>query len=360
MGYTYRKEGSVKIIEYDLSEKHKALNRANRIIQPNVLRAMKRQTPHRRHKQADESDSDEGIGGSIASDDEEVEGSNEEGEGDDIGIDGSEENLNLPRAANGMIKSSRGRNERIMPVAEVRAHLRRVFANEPIICSLLYGRHGANVFGADGKPTTAWDLPPAVADIFFMEVVPVPPTRFRPASKMGDMLFESAQNTLLSKVLVAGGTIATLNEKLRGLHDIKEVEEDLEVIAKEEKVRVYTQLLEAIYQLQHEVNSFLDSSKNPTIMRGGALPPNGVKQVLEKKDGLFRKHMMVSISSRFGENFLTTVVRVNESTLRHDPSSHPTSTSRLTRSVSPPFSLANSLTRNRSLHTTSTSCGSSS
>jgi DNA-directed RNA polymerase I subunit RPA1 len=303
MAYTFRKEGSVKIIEYDLSEKHKALNRANKIIQPNVLRISKRPTPHRRRKAADESDSDEGIGGSIASDEEEEEAS-DEGEGDDIGImdvDGGidsgnpEENLNLPRAANGMIKSSRGRNERIMPVAEVRAHLRRVFKNEPTVCSLIYGRHGSSEFGANGQPRTAWDLPTAVADIFFMEVVPVPPTRFRPASKMGDMLFESAQNTLLSKVLTAGGTIATLNEKLQNLHaDKDDIEEDLEIIAKDEKVRVYTQLLEAIYQLQHEVNSFLDSSKNPTIMRGGALPPNGVKQVLEKKDGLFRKHMMVS------------------------------------------------------------------
>jgi DNA-directed RNA polymerase I subunit RPA1 len=183
-----------------------------------------------------------------------------------------------------------------MPVDEVRAHLRRLFKNEPVICSLVYGRHGSSVPATkDGKPPTAFDLPKAVADIFFMEVVPVPPTRFRPASKMGEMLFENPQNTLLQKVLTASSQIASINERLVESHDQeKQVEEDLEALSKEEKVRLYTQLLEAIYQLQHEVNSFLDSSKNPTVMRGGALPPNGVKQVLEKKDGLFRKHMMVS------------------------------------------------------------------
>ena len=53
-------------------------------------------------------------------------------------------------------------------------------------------------------------------------------------------------------------------------------------------------MLEALIKLQHDVNSFMDSTKNPTIMRQGKLPPQGVKQLLEKKEGLFRKHMMVS------------------------------------------------------------------
>lgn len=311
MAYTFRKEGYVKIIEYDLTEKHKALNRANQIVQPNVMRPPKpRQKPMRRRKDAGESDSDEGIGGSVSSDagedKDEMLSDEGEGEGDELGYvnddghdsgnpeeDADAGGINLPRAANGTLKTARGRNERIMPVAEVRAHLRRVFRNEPVICSLLYGRHGANVAMApSGHRRSAYDLPQAIADIFFMDVVPVPPTRFRPASRLGESLFENAQNTLLSKVLTASTQIATINERLLASHAQKDIEEDMEALSQEEKTRLYTQLLEAIYQLQHEVNSFMDSSKNPTIMRGGQLPPNGVKQVLEKKEGLFRKHMM--------------------------------------------------------------------
>lgn len=44
--------------------------------------------------------------------------------------------------------------------------------------------------------------------------------------------------------------------------------------------------------LQVCVNSLIDSTKNPMIVRGGKEPPAGIKQVLEKKEGLFRKNMM--------------------------------------------------------------------
>ncbi len=40
-------------------------------------------------------------------------------------------------------------------------------------------------------------------------------------------------------------------------------------------------------QLQLSVNTFMDNSKD---RRRDA--PNGIKQILEKKEGLFRKHMM--------------------------------------------------------------------
>ena len=52
-------------------------------------------------------------------------------------------------------------------------------------------------------------------------------------------------------------------------------------------------LLEALIQLQVDVNSFIDTSKNPQVVRQGKLPPAGVKQGLEKKEGLFRMNMMV-------------------------------------------------------------------
>lgn len=57
-------------------------------------------------------------------------------------------------------------------------------------------------------------------------------------------------------------------------------------------VHLYGRLIEAIINLQIAVNSFMDSTKNPVQLRGGKEPPMGIKQVLEKKEGLFRKNMM--------------------------------------------------------------------
>lgn len=118
---------------------------------------------------------------------------------------------------------------------------------------------------------------------------------------------------------------------------MSEIEEELEKSAVEAALRTWTQLLEGIFQIQHDVNSFLDSSKNPTIMKGGMLPPAGVKQILEKKEGLFRKHMMVGLkvgSAHVRAELITpTYHRENVSTSRLVPSSLPISILRRMRSV---------------------------
>jgi len=43
-------------------------------------------------------------------------------------------------------------------------------------------------------------------------------------------------------------------------------------------------------ELQEEVNQLVDSSTAP--LNKGKAPPPGIKQLLERKEGLFRKHMM--------------------------------------------------------------------
>lgn len=193
----------------------------------------------------------------------------------------SKEDNSLPRAANGKIKTKRGRNERVMAPEECRAHLRRLFCNCPEICSLIFGRHGPF------SPMNAAGLSLASADMFFMEVIPVPPTRFRPPATMGDTLFEHPQNELLAKAL-------NTSYKLRDLNaDLQAVAAKGSDINDGTRRRLLGALLEALVQLQVDVNSFIDSNKNPAPVRNGKLPPAGVKQGLEKKEGLFRKHMMV-------------------------------------------------------------------
>ena len=221
----------------------------------------------------------------------------DEGEGDDVFSESDDDEprsnhvqFGPPKSASGKVKTARGRNERVMPPEECRAHLRRLFVNESVMCSLLFGRHGPFA------PLTQHNLSLASADMFFLEVLPVSPTRFRPPAKMGEMLFEHPQNELLSKVLNTSYRLRDLNNNLR-LASAKGSDVD-----EASRRRILQSLLDSLIQLQVDVNSYIDSSKNPTPIRQGRLPPAGVKQGLEKKEGLFRKHMMVGALFNLGES----------------------------------------------------------
>lgn len=272
VGYTFRKEGHTKIIEYDLSAKTKRANEALGLKRRNILPLLSRErtatTRVGRDDAASGSDSDTEV---------------PEPEADDLMVSdeqSEQEENRLPRAADGRVKSARGRNERIMAPEECRAHLRLLFANETTLCSLIFGRHGPLSPVVDG-------LSIASADMFFMDVVPVSPTRFRPPAKMGETLFENPHNELLTKMLATSYRLRDLNVELRAASAKTDKNDD------SSRRKLLGTLLETLVQLQVDVNSFIDSAKNTTRLRNGKLPPPGIKQVLEKKEGLFRMHMMV-------------------------------------------------------------------
>jgi DNA-directed RNA polymerase beta' subunit len=281
--YTFRKEGHTKVIEYDLSSKQKQQNGTLR--RPDVLLFQKDDHNYERGRSSIESDHDmsdaDSAGDPTFSDDNEEE----------TATPPPSKGQQLPRAANGKLKTSRGRNERVIAPEECRAHLRRLFQKEAIMCSLLFGRHGPFA------PISRSGLCFASADMFFLEVIPVAPTRFRPPAKMGDTLFEHPQNELLAKVLHTSYRLRDLHVDLRTASD-KKGDVDAATLRK-----LQASLLEALVQLQVDVNSFMDSSKNPAPIRQGKLPPAGVKQGLEKKEGLFRKHMMVLLTSLMFSTF---------------------------------------------------------
>ena len=268
-----------------MSPKQKGQNQRRR---PDVLLAEKslsQYTNAKGKKRADDEDVEmEGSGSSES-----------EGEGDDLLEDSDESDADeplakthtgedLPRAANGKIKTTRGRNERVMAPEECRAHLRRLFKSESVMCSLLFGRHGPHA------PVTKDQLCIASADMFFIEVLPVSPTRFRPPAKMGETLFEHPQNELLARVLNTSYQLRDINM------DLKSASTKGETFDEANRRALMSKLLDRLIQLQVDVNSFMDSGKNPQPVRQGKLPPAGVKQGLEKKEGLFRKNMMVRIS----------------------------------------------------------------
>ncbi|KAJ6628876.1 hypothetical protein B0H10DRAFT_2209314 [Mycena sp. CBHHK59/15] len=278
-GYTFRKEGHTKVVEYDLSKKQKAQLHRKR---PDVLlqeKAGNLATLLSKRPQAAPEDSDvDMLGPDSEPDSEPSEEDEEEDDEEDKGKKSTDSQL--PRAANGKVKTLRGRNERVVTPEECRAHLRRLFHNEAVMCSLLYGRHGPFA------PLSRDELSLASADMFFLDAVPVAPTRFRPAARMGDKLFEHPQNELLEKILKTSYRLRDQNISLRAA---SQKTPDFDEVTRK---KIMSSLLESLVQLQIDVNSFMDSSKNPAPMRMGKLPPAGVKQGLEKKEGLFRKHMM--------------------------------------------------------------------
>ncbi|KIK92292.1 hypothetical protein PAXRUDRAFT_830087 [Paxillus rubicundulus Ve08.2h10] len=275
-GYTFRKEGFTKIIEYELSKKQKNQHRAAGLKRPDVLLTQEQVAAGYRPRLDDQilDDADDSSGsepeelGDLTYPDEEAEAPSRPSE------------AAIPKAANGKVKTSRGRNERVMPPEECRAHLRRLFSNCSVVCSLLFGRHGPFA------PLSRSGLSLASADMFFMDVLLVPPTRFRPPTKLGETLFEHPQNELLARVINTSYRLRDLNA------DLKIASAKTSSVEEASRRRYLGSLLEALIQLQVDVNSFIDSNKNPQLIRHGKLPPPGVKQGLEKKEGLFRKHMM--------------------------------------------------------------------
>lgn len=276
-GYTFRKEGHTKVIEHDLTSKMKNANDALGVRRHDVLISLSREriAKQKEHDNVDGSDSDTGES--------EPEGGDPTYSDEESGGHPQQEQENLDGATNGRTKKSRARSERVMVPEECRAHLRLLFANERTLCSLIFGRHGPL------SPTTN-GLSVASADMFFMDVVPVSPTRFRPPAKMGETLLENPHNSLLTKVLTTSYRLRDLNAELRAVSVKSSSYND------DTRRKLLGTLLETLIQLQIDVNSFIDSGKNPAKLRNGMLPPPGIKQVLEKKEGLFRMHMMVRIT----------------------------------------------------------------
>lgn len=178
--------------------------------------------------------------------------------------------VEMPTKSNSKKPKAKKTQEYILSTA-VRNHLRRLFDKEAAILGLLF-----NVSGGSSKPLTA--------DNFFLSVIAVPPTRYRPPAREGDTIRESAQNTQLSKILNTCQRIAQLN--IRREEEASKKSSD--------KYQYLHQQIDAFVQLQLDVNSLVDSTASMSLadrLSGRTLPP-GIKQTLEKKEGLFRKHMM--------------------------------------------------------------------
>ena len=145
----------------------------------------------------------------------------------------------------------------------VMEHLKALFASEGDLLKLIFTSQ-------DGRLRAE-----QVVDhrLFFTQVLSVPPCRFRPPSIFGDSSFDHPQNGYLADIL-------RFNAKLVELGATSSA-----------PTTTTSKIVDGWIQLQEQVNYFFDSSRNTNVGMG-QIPPAGIKQILEKKEGLFRKHMM--------------------------------------------------------------------
>ncbi|KAJ2741692.1 hypothetical protein GGI20_005011 [Coemansia sp. BCRC 34301] len=178
-----------------------------------------------------------------------------------------------------------------MTPIHLRNHMRLLFSNEGDLVRLLFQQRDPQIASvvdilSDVGATVTLTLPGQVrtpiqlADMFFIEALPVPPTKFRPASIMGDEIMENPQNVYLGNVLKACVALRNL------------VSGDKSTGFAAESGASFDRVVNMWVQLQQSVNNVMDNTKNPKTSKSGKTPDPGIRQILEKKNGLFRQNMM--------------------------------------------------------------------
>ncbi|KAK5464617.1 hypothetical protein LTS15_001179 [Exophiala xenobiotica] len=153
-----------------------------------------------------------------------------------------------------------------MTPREVQAALTLLFDRESEVLKLLYssqpGRKQASV-----SP-----------DMFFITAVLVPPNKYRPLARQGaDQMTEAQANGALNRIIKAANDVRHISRENRRARTDKSV-----------RPRTLNESIQAMIVLQEMVNAMIDSPPPAS----GKPSDQGIKQVLEKKEGLFRMHMM--------------------------------------------------------------------
>ncbi|ROW06451.1 hypothetical protein VMCG_04468 [Cytospora schulzeri] len=243
---TYRKDRSVKVFEKALSPKEQA-----KMAQAGFKR--KEVVP----TQTKKNDKRSGV--------------SDEGSGDSLDESG---NIVARNSAKKQAKSQAEPSaQRYLSPAEVRWRLSRLFEKEQEVLALVYCRQP--------RSKTAKQLS---SDMFFLESILVPPNRFRPEARTGDsQIAEAQQNGLYKNIIRASAKLASI---------YRQIQDQAKGIVDPRGSRSMTALHEAWTELQESVNALIDRNLNPVGGAAAKRNEEGIKQKLEKKEGLFRKNMM--------------------------------------------------------------------
>uniref|UniRef100_A0A2M4B8J3 DNA-directed RNA polymerase subunit n=1 Tax=Anopheles marajoara TaxID=58244 RepID=A0A2M4B8J3_9DIPT len=146
---------------------------------------------------------------------------------------------------------------------------------------------------------------PFPTDIFFMDVVPVSPPKVRPVrrTERGSVV-EHSQSTILNRILLANSTVRAIlmwneaqvkrenqeGEPEDGQSDDAQLSTVKRVIDMAKGENTHEKLYHSWIALQTNVDQLLDAQTRNAKEAPNVLP--GLKQVIEKKMGIIRMHMM--------------------------------------------------------------------
>ncbi|KAF2664810.1 beta and beta-prime subunits of DNA dependent RNA-polymerase [Microthyrium microscopicum] len=157
-----------------------------------------------------------------------------------------------------------------MGADEIHAAMVLLFEHESELLRLVYSPR------SKGKILSALS-----ADMFFIDTILVPPNRFRPENPGdGDAVTEHARNNLFKAILSCITSIQQIHQEMSGK---KAAEQG-------RRIRGETELKMAQVELQENVNGLID--KGSSRFSNNERQADGIKQTLEKKEGLFRQNMM--------------------------------------------------------------------
>ena len=174
----------------------------------------------------------------------------------------------------------------LMFPTEVEKHLELLWQKERAVMEHIWGC----LFN---QPRTSPTHPPSAASsalthaMFFIRVLGVPPSRFRPPSLLNGLESDHPHNVYLKSILDFDNRIAKLGVD-RPAADRQQRVSVADDEVSEAAALDWSILIEQWLGLQEQVNVLLDSSKasQPNA------PQDGIRQTFEKKEGLFRRNMM--------------------------------------------------------------------
>jgi len=184
---------------------------------------------------------------------------------------------------------------------EVKEHINRLWEVEDELMDLLFGKVVSNDHTKPkGRTYKYYRVLPNDREMFFISAVIVPPNRFRPESKGdGDEALLHRHTIMLTRILNTNLSLKDMllgkekkeAEKGKTVEEIKEIMKT-KTTAKDvnKKALSSTDIVQKWIELQDAVNVFIDSSK--AMRTATAQESQGIRQLLERKEGLFRMKMM--------------------------------------------------------------------
>ncbi|XP_063236510.1 DNA-directed RNA polymerase I subunit RPA1 [Bacillus rossius redtenbacheri] len=127
-------------------------------------------------------------------------------------------------------------------------------------------------------------------DLFFLDIVPVIPPRMRPVNFVDGRLVEHPQNEVYKHILEESMVLRNAT-KAEQAGRVDGLSEEGKTAVEQARGATFLEKVHFVWQqIQAHVDHLLDAGFSPAVSSGKNI--SGLKQLMEKKEGLIRMHMM--------------------------------------------------------------------